>query len=109
MEVVRGTVPLWVKTSLKMLTKINQENNAKIELPDAKTMAGNLLDSTKKVFEHLAATGQILLSEEKANERLNVCKSCDLFITETSRCSKCGCGMLIKTRLEAMSCPVGKW
>jgi hypothetical protein len=78
-------------------------------MPDVKTMAVNLLQSTKSVIEHLKATGQVLVTEEKANERLDICKACDLYIADAGRCSKCGCAMFVKTKLEAMTCPVGKW
>jgi hypothetical protein len=87
----------------------NIDSIKRVALPDAKTMGVNLLTSTKQVLEHLKATGQVLVSEEKANERLDICKACDLYIADAGRCSKCGCAMFVKTKLEAMTCPVGKW
>lgn len=78
-------------------------------MPDAKTMAVNLFQSTKSVLEHLKSTGQLIVSEEKAEERMSICKTCNYFVAEYSRCSNCGCSMFVKTKLQAMKCPIGKW
>jgi hypothetical protein len=48
-------------------------------------------------------------TEEKAEFRYNICKSCPELIKLTSQCKKCGCIMSLKTKLEAATCPVGKW
>jgi hypothetical protein len=78
-------------------------------MPDAKTMAVNLLQSTKSVIEHFKSTGQLLVSEEKSNERMEICKGCDLYVADSIRCAKCGCNMFVKTKLQSMVCPIGKW
>jgi tRNA(Ile2) C34 agmatinyltransferase TiaS len=44
-----------------------------------------------------------------AEERLNVCKACPELIKVTGQCKKCGCFMHLKTKLEAATCPIGKW
>ena len=48
-------------------------------------------------------------SEQKSNERFNICKSCPELIKLTSQCKKCGCFMKAKTKLEKAVCPIGKW
>jgi hypothetical protein len=47
--------------------------------------------------------------EEVATNRFEICKSCPELIKLTSQCKKCGCVMSIKTKLEAATCPLGKW
>ncbi len=47
--------------------------------------------------------------EEKAKERLSICKACPELIKLTTQCKKCGCIMKVKTKLEKASCPIGKW
>ena len=47
--------------------------------------------------------------EEKAEERYSICKSCPELIKLTKQCKKCGCFMAAKTKLEAATCPLGKW
>lgn len=48
-------------------------------------------------------------SEEKANDRYNICKSCPELIKLTKQCKKCGCFMAAKTKLEHATCPLEKW
>ena len=47
--------------------------------------------------------------EEKQKERLSICQECPRFVKMTSQCLECGCIMKLKTKLEAATCPLGKW
>jgi len=47
--------------------------------------------------------------EEKAKGRFSICKACPELISLTSQCKKCGFLMHLKTKLEAATCPIGKW
>jgi hypothetical protein len=47
--------------------------------------------------------------EELAKLRLETCLSCPELIKTTKQCKKCGCFMIVKTKLEAAKCPIGKW
>jgi hypothetical protein len=49
------------------------------------------------------------VTEEVSNERYSICKGCPEFVNLTKQCKKCGCFMVAKTRLEAATCPLGKW
>lgn len=53
-------------------------------------------------------TGERAL-EEIANERLNICLSCDRLIKLTKQCRECGCIMPAKVRIENATCPLSKW
>jgi len=44
-----------------------------------------------------------------SDERLKICKACEHFIKTTTTCKKCGCFMIIKTKLVNSECPIGKW
>jgi hypothetical protein len=47
-----------------------------------------------------------------AEERMKICKKCDWFDTAHfpgPRCSKCGCILEFKTKMETEKCPLGKW
>ena len=48
-------------------------------------------------------------SEEKAEQRYSICKTCPQLINLTKQCKMCGCFMTAKTRLDNASCPLGKW
>lgn len=47
--------------------------------------------------------------KELADKRLQICLGCPELIKLTKQCKKCGCIMSLKTKLEAATCPLGKW
>lgn len=49
------------------------------------------------------------VTDDVANLRLEICNSCPHLIQLTKQCKKCGCFMAVKTKIEASTCPVGKW
>lgn len=49
------------------------------------------------------------VTEEEAQRRLEICKKCPNLIQLTTQCTKCGCYMPAKTKLEAAKCPESKW
>lgn len=48
-------------------------------------------------------------SEELAEDRLSVCRTCEFYRPKTNQCKKCGCFMKLKTSLKTAKCPIGKW
>lgn len=44
-----------------------------------------------------------------SKKRIQMCKTCDRFQPTFNICLECGCYMPLKTKLKAMSCPIGKW
>lgn len=57
----------------------------------------------------LITPGSERATDEKAEERFSICLGCPELIKFTKQCKKCGCFMVLKTRLELASCPLGKW
>ena len=49
------------------------------------------------------------VEEQVAQNRLDICRSCEHFFKITGQCKKCKCIMGIKTKLSNAVCPVGKW
>jgi len=49
------------------------------------------------------------VSEEKAEERYEICKECPHFLAISKQCAKCGCFMHLKTKLVHAECPINKW
>lgn len=47
--------------------------------------------------------------EEEFKRRMSICRSCEFFKPRTEQCSKCGCFMKLKTKLENAHCPIDKW
>ncbi len=66
-----------------------------------KEMALNLKDSVKDICR----SGVKFVSNESHNRRYSICKSCKYLVN--GRCKKCGCFMKLKTKFEAMHCPIG--
>ena len=56
----------------------------------------------KNVAIGIATGKDMLVSDETANKRLEICKECKYFIKETKRCNECGCFAKIKTMEEAL-------
>lgn len=72
-------------------------------------MAVNLTQTAKNIINGALAGDPTLASEEISNSRLEICNTCEFFIKESARCSKCGCFMNAKIKLQAVRCPIGKW
>lgn len=49
------------------------------------------------------------VSNEIAQQRLEICKNCPFLVQFSMQCKKCGCFMNAKTQYEAAKCPEGKW
>jgi len=48
-------------------------------------------------------------SQEVADARYEICNGCEFLTKLTKQCTKCGCVMPLKTKLENAVCPIGKW
>ena len=48
-------------------------------------------------------------SIEESQKRLELCKSCENYISSITMCSICHCIMPLKTKIADLSCPIGKW
>ena len=50
----------------------------------------------------------IIYDEDILKMRWDLCSSCE-FLTESNRCTQCGCFMKVKHKFSIAKCPVGKW
>ena len=55
------------------------------------------------------ASGMPLVQPEKYEERIKICRQCELYDRYQRRCRQCGCFMLFKARMATASCPEKKW
>lgn len=74
-------------------------------MSEAFNMAGRF---TKSAFNH-AKDGFKKVNEETFNQRLEICKKCDLFDSSQVRCKNCGCFLNIKASWNSEKCPIDKW
>lgn len=77
-------------------------------LPSFPAMAKNAILAGVEEAKAVIA-GENALTDSEVESRFAACKTCEFFIPDTERCSKCGCFMEYKTRLRGQKCPVGKW
>jgi hypothetical protein len=77
-------------------------------LPATSELAVNLLSAVVDETKAIVAQ-RPKVTEEERDKRMDVCKSCDRFLLDQSRCSACGCFMEVKTRFRSAQCPLGKW
>ena len=66
-------------------------------------------EANKTIENAYAATQEILVPDHIAEERLNICLSCEKLYKPTKSCKLCGCFMVAKTKLAKQACPVKKW
>lgn len=85
------------------------------QTPSLKEMVYGLNETLQAMLKTAVEKKVILVTEEQARVRLDICMGCEFFITQPensiipARCAKCGCGMKFKTRIAAAQCPVLKW
>jgi hypothetical protein len=58
---------------------------------------------------HILDSNKYIEDENLGKKRLEICKTCPELIKLTTQCKKCGCFMAAKTKIQAASCPIGKW
>ena len=51
----------------------------------------------------------IFVKKEIAQNRYDICKSCEHFNMEIKICNQCVCFMKIKVKMPGAFCPVNKW
>jgi hypothetical protein len=77
----------------------------KYRLPNALELIANVVTAVKEAGEK----GFDVRSPEEAEAVMKLCVCCPLFVTDSSRCGKCGCYLSAKIQLKAWHCPLKKW
>jgi hypothetical protein len=83
--------------NLLLIEKFNMSKWSEYKQKNGSTPLDLLNPRTKRV------------SDEIAKSRLEICNACPHLIQLTKQCKKCGCFMAVKTKIEASTCPIGKW
>jgi hypothetical protein len=78
-------------------------------LPPITEQAKNLAGAIGRTANALIEGKQIKRSNQEQDKVLGICRECEFYIKEKQRCSKCGCYLAMKIKLEQEVCPVGKW
>jgi hypothetical protein len=89
--------------------KIRSLESSNKKMPSSFQMAKNLGSDILKNVKSISQGNPINSDQSEIEKRKNICNSCEFFISDSQKCSKCGCNMAIKTYLKASVCPIGKW
>ena len=102
----------------KMEKMLQEEEASKTKFPSLFQMGRNLVKDTYVSMKAKAKGYQWMVSADKANERLEICRQCPFFKYDQvnpesgvadGRCLKCGCFMNVKAHWAYAECPIGKW
>ena len=103
---------------IKMEEMLNDEEASKTKFPSMFKMGRNLVKDTWTGMKAKSKGYNWMVSAEKANERLEICRQCQFFKYDKvnpetgvadGRCLKCGCFMNVKAHWASAECPIGKW
>jgi hypothetical protein len=89
--------------------KIRTLESSNKRLPSTFQMSKNLGSDIVKNITSVIQGNPINAETSVIDNRKSICNSCEFFIKDLQKCSKCGCNMAIKTYLKASNCPIGKW
>jgi hypothetical protein len=105
----REQLKLKIQQASQKKELLGNQNSMIPNLPNSVQLTKNFGKSVIRNIQSVMQGNNLNVSEEEKQKRLNICNSCEFFIKESQRCSKCGCYMAVKTYLKAEKCPVGKW
>jgi hypothetical protein len=87
----------------------SQATQAGQNMPSMIQMANNLLHTARDVAKSTMHGNHVMALQDVVDKRWQTCLNCEFFVKDSQRCTKCGCFMVAKTKLEAAKCPIGKW
>ena len=61
------------------------------------------------VKQAVTSNESLMVSKEISQQRMEICKQCEFYDEEESRCIQCGCWLAQKVKFALDSCPIGKW
>ena len=80
-----------------------------IEYPSVPEMGANLAKFAFDLIKKSMKGDALMVSNEVAEERMEICKSCEYYDAEQLRCRHCGCFLEHKVKWALDSCPIEKW
>jgi hypothetical protein len=55
------------------------------------------------------ASGQSSVTDAEILERMETCRSCEMYDANQNRCNACGCFLNAKALFRSAECDLGKW
>jgi len=69
----------------------------------------DLSNTAKDTVDNIISGKSGLVDNDTETYRLKLCKNCEFYTEQHSRCKKCGCFMQVKIKILVAKCPIGKW
>ena len=79
------------------------------EYPPLATQAGNALAALGRVASAIVTGQSLTVPDAEQARRMAICFACPLYDPEQVRCTRCGCGLTLKSRIATEHCPDGHW
>ena len=79
------------------------------EYPSLPEMGSNLAKFAFDLVKKSMRGDALMVSDEVAQERMEICKTCEYYDPEQTRCKHCGCFLEHKVKWALDSCPIEKW
>jgi hypothetical protein len=98
----------WLTIPDEEYEDLKQKYRPQQELP---SMGKMMLNAFHAAEDEVKARAKRMkpLDPEEIDRRYAICQTCEFFIADQGRCSKCGCFMKFKSQLRSQHCPEGKW
>lgn len=69
----------------------------------------NFMDTARQVVREAVQGRDVIVSQEKFDSRMTVCRGCEFISPDHSKCQACGCHLGLKLKFQASTCPKGRW
>jgi hypothetical protein len=79
------------------------------QYPSLSEQGKNLAKFSFDLIKNALQSGALIVSAEVQAQRLEICKVCEHYDAEQTRCKHCGCYLTAKISFALDSCPVQKW
>lgn len=103
---LRATLEQWLTSGNEVERRHAQSRlGQNPEYPSLLQQATNAARAVGSVVASAVRGEAVTVSGGEQNRRMMICKTCDKFDIDSSRCRICGCFANLKTRLASQHCP----
>jgi|TARA_B000000532_G_scaffold30592_1_gene20918 hypothetical protein len=79
------------------------------EEPSIPEQAKNITRTAYDIVKGFVFNGTIIAPDEVKKARIDICRDCNRFDPDHTRCRECGCFMPTKVKFSAARCPLKLW
>ena len=80
-----------------------------IEEPSIPEQAKNITRTAYDIVKGFVFNGTLIAPDEVKKARIDICRDCNRFDPDHTRCRECGCFMPTKVKFSAARCPLKLW